>query len=246
MALVFLEDFLELVEELPTEMKQRFTELRRMDSLYQGYLQKGEEKQSEFFKNANAKSQSKSNLQEMCQPIIKEYHHARKVLKDKRALVKSTQEMMSRILNHLELQLKEYEQELESQSPGTVESLRERSAVLDSEDIPYHEYPVKGGRLPHKLSVRTSQRSSSLPNKKKKIAAVSTTPLPTPPTPAVVEDESPGEVFCYCKQGSYGEMIGCDNDKCPIEWFHYTCVGLTSAPQGSWFCPECRKKKKKK
>ncbi|KAK0133005.1 Inhibitor of growth protein 3 [Merluccius polli] len=26
---------------------------------------------------------------------------------------------------------------------------------------------------------------------------------------------------------------------CPIEWFHYGCVGLTEAPKGKWFCPQC-------
>lgn len=41
-------------------------------------------------------------------------------------------------------------------------------------------------------------------------------------------------------QVSYGEMIGCDNDLCPIEWFHFSCVGLTNKPKGKWFCPKCR------
>lgn len=27
--------------------------------------------------------------------------------------------------------------------------------------------------------------------------------------------------------------------QCPIEWFHYGCVGLTQAPKGKWFCPQC-------
>ena len=27
--------------------------------------------------------------------------------------------------------------------------------------------------------------------------------------------------------------------QCPIEWFHYGCVGLTEAPKGKWFCPQC-------
>ena len=45
--------------------------------------------------------------------------------------------------------------------------------------------------------------------------------------------------YCLCNQVSYGEMVGCDNDKCPIEWFHYGCVGLTEAPKGKWFCPQC-------
>nr|XP_022301802.1 inhibitor of growth protein 3-like isoform X1 [Crassostrea virginica] len=45
--------------------------------------------------------------------------------------------------------------------------------------------------------------------------------------------------YCLCNQVSYGDMVGCDNDDCPIEWFHYGCVGLTQAPKGKWFCPQC-------
>lgn len=46
--------------------------------------------------------------------------------------------------------------------------------------------------------------------------------------------------YCLCNQVSYGEMVGCDNPECPIEWFHYGCVGLTDAPKGKWFCPQCQ------
>lgn len=45
--------------------------------------------------------------------------------------------------------------------------------------------------------------------------------------------------YCLCNQVSYGEMVGCDNNDCPIEWFHYGCVGLTQAPKGKWYCPQC-------
>ena len=47
------------------------------------------------------------------------------------------------------------------------------------------------------------------------------------------------EVFCFCRQVSYGEMIGCDNENCQNEWFHLGCVGLTEPPRGVWFCPDC-------
>ena len=39
------------------------------------------------------------------------------------------------------------------------------------------------------------------------------------------------------------------NLQCPIEWFHFQCVGLTSKPKGKWYCPKCtqeRDKSKKK
>lgn len=46
--------------------------------------------------------------------------------------------------------------------------------------------------------------------------------------------------YCLCDQISYGEMICCDNDLCPIEWFHFSCVTLSTKPKGKWFCPKCR------
>jgi hypothetical protein len=45
-------------------------------------------------------------------------------------------------------------------------------------------------------------------------------------------------LYCTCHRLSYGDMIGCDNEDCPIEWFHYTCVGIASAPD-HWLCPQC-------
>jgi len=35
-------------------------------------------------------------------------------------------------------------------------------------------------------------------------------------------------------------MIECDNDICPMEWFHFKCVGLKKTPAEKWFCPNCR------
>ncbi|XP_014232676.1 inhibitor of growth protein 1-like [Trichogramma pretiosum] len=61
-----------------------------------------------------------------------------------------------------------------------------------------------------------------------------------PDDPNVDPDEP---VYCLCEQISYGEMILCDNDLCPIEWFHFSCVFLTTKPKGKWFCPMCRSDK---
>ncbi|KAL1512453.1 hypothetical protein ABEB36_002042 [Hypothenemus hampei] len=52
--------------------------------------------------------------------------------------------------------------------------------------------------------------------------------------------------YCLCHQVSYGEMIGCDNPDCPIEWFHFACVQLTTKPKGKWYCPKCTQDRKKK
>ena len=62
-----------------------------------------------------------------------------------------------------------------------------------------------------------------------------------------VEDGEEGDgddrKYCTCRSVSYGNMVACDNDDCPYEWFHWSCVGITSEPKGSWYCPDCRKKK---
>ncbi|PIO66160.1 PHD-finger [Teladorsagia circumcincta] len=59
-------------------------------------------------------------------------------------------------------------------------------------------------------------------------------------TPRVKAKEEDEPTYCFCSRISFGEMIGCDNDKCEIEWFHFECIGLTTKPKGKWFCPNCR------
>lgn len=49
------------------------------------------------------------------------------------------------------------------------------------------------------------------------------------------------DLYCFCQQVSYGEMVACDNPTCKYEWFHYDCVGLKEIPNGVWYCPDCRK-----
>jgi hypothetical protein len=46
------------------------------------------------------------------------------------------------------------------------------------------------------------------------------------------DEEANGEeaIYCYCQGISYGEMVACDAENCPREWFHLDCVGLEKAP----------------
>jgi len=46
--------------------------------------------------------------------------------------------------------------------------------------------------------------------------------------------------YCICEEISYGDMVCCDNDLCPIQWFHFGCVSLHRKPKGKWYCPRCR------
>lgn len=57
------------------------------------------------------------------------------------------------------------------------------------------------------------------------------------------EEDTDNNKYCICQSTSFGDMVACDNDKCPYEWFHWDCVGITKTPPGSWFCntPACNK-----
>lgn len=50
------------------------------------------------------------------------------------------------------------------------------------------------------------------------------------------------QLYCFCRQVSYGNMIACDNKDCKYEWFHWSCVGLNAPPKGIWYCPDCQKR----
>ncbi|KZV96041.1 hypothetical protein EXIGLDRAFT_643725, partial [Exidia glandulosa HHB12029] len=65
------------------------------------------------------------------------------------------------------------------------------------------------------------------------------------PGAVVVEADGDGDadqderMYCYCDSVSYGDMIACDGEDCPREWFHLVCTGLTTAPKGKWYCEDC-------
>ncbi|KAF2733430.1 hypothetical protein EJ04DRAFT_513209 [Polyplosphaeria fusca] len=57
---------------------------------------------------------------------------------------------------------------------------------------------------------------------------------------AEVDEDGDEPRYCYCNEVSYGNMIACDNDSCPREWFHLQCVSLDKAPNArtKWFCSD--------
>ena len=47
--------------------------------------------------------------------------------------------------------------------------------------------------------------------------------------------------YCICNRVSFGDMIACENESCPVEWFHFECVGLPAGapPPDKWYCSSC-------
>ncbi|KAK0131675.1 Inhibitor of growth protein 2 [Merluccius polli] len=109
-------------------------------------------------------------------------------------------------------------------------------------DDPAAEEPPPGRPPPAPAPPPSSQPSSQPRDKKSKSAKKKKRKAKqerdASPVDFAIDPNEP--TYCLCEQVSYGEMIGCDNEQCPIEWFHFSCVGLTYKPKGKWYCPKCR------
>lgn len=97
----------------------------------------------------------------------------------------------------------------------------------------------------------TGKKTAAAAGKKKKRKSRGTSSAAAQSSSQAVQEQTPPRddelaidpdepTYCLCDQISFGEMILCDNDLCPIEWFHFGCVALTTKPKGKWFCPKCR------
>jgi|ERR1711884_884157 len=109
----------------------------------------------------------------------------------------------------------------------------------------------KGNKKGKKKSSTADQKSSTKTSAESGIGATGLGTLPpgmlSVPQEVLDMPVDPNEpTYCLCQQVSYGEMIGCDNADCPIEWFHFGCMNLTTKPKGKWYCPKCITQFKKK
>uniref|UniRef100_A0A182SUL6 Inhibitor of growth protein 3 n=1 Tax=Anopheles maculatus TaxID=74869 RepID=A0A182SUL6_9DIPT len=92
-----------------------------------------------------------------------------------------------------------------------------------------------------------SNPSTSTSNISTNSATSTTEPAVTLDQTAEGEWFDPNEPrYCLCNQVSYGDMVACDNEDCPFEWFHYPCVNISSSPKGKWYCPQCSSSMKRR
>ena len=184
---------------------------------------------------------------------IHDFFEKAKVYSDEKVqLAMQTYEMVDKHIRRLDTELAKFEAELKEKQ------IANNSGGLGSIDTGKKIKTTQGQRnkIMRFNPKNVIKNDNEKGRKKQKIAnpeatntAAATTPLPMITNTNEVLDMpvDPNEpTYCLCHQVSYGEMIGCDNADCPIEWFHFGCVGLQSKPKGKWFCPKCTVERKKK
>uniref|UniRef100_A0A3P9KPK3 Inhibitor of growth protein n=1 Tax=Oryzias latipes TaxID=8090 RepID=A0A3P9KPK3_ORYLA len=243
----YVEDYLECVESLPLDIQRNVSVLREIDSKYQEVLKEVDEVFEKYKDEEDAAQRKRLQIQLQ------------------RALV-SSQELGDEKI-HVVTQMTELvenrSRQMDSHSLCLQESCdAERLPVERCSSVQESPAPERASNRRPRRQRNSESRDSSLPSAN---GSLLDDPLDDPPLPAQREKKSksskkkkrkakqerdtspvdfaidPNEpTYCLCEQVSYGEMIGCDNEQCPIEWFHFSCVGLTYKPKGKWYCPKCR------
>jgi len=222
-SVLYLEQFIESLEPLPGELQKNFYEMRQMDEKLEVQKAMAESMADEYNRNAN--DMSEADLKSNFRKVEAAWQSANKMQEEKVQLATQTYEMVDRHIRRLDSDLSRFESEL-----------AERGGLETSS--------------PHSDKKNARNRRGAEGDEEKggaggfQIAAQDVLDMPVDPNEPT---------YCSCHQVSYGEMIGCDNPDCPIEWFHFGCVGLTSKPKGKWYCVRCKpafesqlQKKKKK
>merc|ERR1712080_336812 len=176
------------------------------------YLRKVEEKRM----NPRRRKQEMEKIQKM-------YDDTKANSDTKVKLAIDTYELVDKHIRKLDSDLLKFEEEMK-QAGG-------RLSQTESEDE---------DRINERKERKKKKRTAREDETRKKSDDGSSSQMQLNDVPIVDMPVDPNEpTYCLCQQVSYGEMIGCDNQDCPIEWFHFGCMGLQSRPKGRWYCPKC-------
>jgi hypothetical protein len=116
-----------------------------------------------------------------------------------------------------------------SQSPTSTHS-RKRKRVSKSLSLP--SITTTNSRLPLKNPVSASSSSSSSSSSLDAAAVVEPSSssaafgIEPQSSSSSSQEVAPDESYCICGEGYVGQMIACDQPDCPVQWFHFKCVGL--------------------
>nr|XP_026693890.1 inhibitor of growth protein 4 isoform X1 [Ciona intestinalis] len=240
---MYLEQYLDSLENLPFELQRNFQLMRQLDQRSEDIKVEIDGRTEGYVREA--KSLSPPQRVKKIKEIQERYLKCREFADDKVQLAMQTYEMVDKHIRRLDSDLARFEADLKEKS------------IQDATGTSKGDCDVTIGDKKRKKKGRATSEDESKNGRKKQktvvlvpgVIEMMTSPLAAAYQSSDVLDMpvDPNEpTYCLCHQVSYGEMIGCDNQDCPIEWFHFGCVGLQTKPKGKWFCPKCKDRDRKK
>ncbi|CAG5077722.1 Similar to Ing3: Inhibitor of growth protein 3 (Mus musculus) [Cotesia congregata] len=169
--MLYLEDYVEMIEHLPQELRDRFTEMREMDLGVQNSMDSLEKKVKTFF--GNAKKMKPNEKDSEYEAIRKEYYKTLEDADEKVNLANSMYDLVDRYLRRLDQELHKFKMELEADNKGVTEILEKRSLELDQ---PPTNTSVEKRLAAEKLTSSISEPRPTSANSGTLIAAANLTP----------------------------------------------------------------------
>lgn len=258
----FVEDYLDCVENLPDDLQRHLSRLRELDlGQHQELLQELDSLVTQYEEDCEDPVAQKRLLGKMQVPLIA----SQDIGDDKINIVQVLTDVIENKTRQLEhdsqnLDFGRGEDEEQPPKPPPVKAKEEKGEKgakrkkRDIENVKEDEptaspqppkAPIVATKKPKKVAeAKVNQTKQKIVRGKTAKKTVVEKPEKergdSPDALANIEIDPDEPTYCLCDQVSYGEMIGCDNDLCPIEWFHFGCVQLQGKPKGKWFCPKCR------
>lgn len=258
---LYLEHYLDSLDSLPGDLRRNFTLMYDLDMKNKTILRDVDSASDEYLRKVRELSPAKRK--DEMEKIQKMFKKAKEHGDDKVSIAIQTYEMVDKHIRRLDSDLAKFEAEMREKG-------RLSQSETEEDEGEEEEDTKKKGRKKSNAGARgdTGKKrgggkkdgatnggadDDKKKNKKTKAGKKSDVQVkdisPLLPVPQEVLDMpvDPNEpTYCICQQVSYGEMIGCDNSDCPIEWFHFGCIGLTAKPKGKWYCTKCMPMFKKK
>nr|AAM52677.1 LD24232p [Drosophila melanogaster] len=129
--MLYLEDYLEMIEHLPQELRDRFTEMRELDLAVQNNMDSLDKKAHMFFKQCKRDELQHESMDTEFHSLRGEYFKVMEDADEKVAIATQIHELVERYLRRLDSELFKFKCELEADNNGITEILERRSLELD-------------------------------------------------------------------------------------------------------------------
>ena len=200
------------LDKLPIEIKRQLEEMRELDE--KAYKLENESIIVYHDYVVNVRKLSGHTRRTMKSSIANMQKQTSDLCEEKVKLAKSLSECLDNHIQKLDESLEEYEQSI-------VESLSKKNRKSGSSPT------SKSGKTPKRVGKPTNKRHKptllthsilkhSLPNSEETGTQMSNIQLLGGRSDMPVDPHEP--TYCICHNVSYGEMVGCDNPDCPIEF----------------------------
>ncbi|VDK59735.1 unnamed protein product [Anisakis simplex] len=247
----FLENYHKSVADLPDKLKEHFVEIGRLDAECAAKAAQVDDKMKEFVRNRKALSKTDSELDfriskmmVLFQALFSEMHR----LSDQKIRLSSdAYELVDKQIRKLDDDAAKLRSSMRQKFIDTAGRLGIDGGYLHPLVSSIDESEADSKKRKSTSRKQKKKDDGSAKNVAEASGAATTLQPFLDTTPIIEMPVDPNEpTYCICHQVSFGEMVMCDNKQCPIEWFHFQCVGLTEPPKGKWFCERCLEQRKKK